>query len=287
MTSKNKIPNFLVGGAAKSGTSWIHQCLLEHPDVFVPERKEIRFFSVNYERGEEWYTKFFQNRNEQRVAEEVSPSYLSFKNVPQRIYDWNPDVKIIFVLRDPVRRAFSHYKMLLRSGNVNGSLIDNINENCRFIKDSLYKRNLSRYISQFGRNQVNIFLFEDLKSNNHQFIKNVFECLEVNKSYVPKIINNRHNKTRNIPKRKWLFKFGLFVANKVKAMGGIGRRIHDTVQKSSLSDFYNDWLVGEDGKAEMSDEEAKRLASLFKDDVEYVSEVTNYNISKKWKYSYK
>ena len=110
------IPPFLVVGAAKTGTSWLHQCMREHPNVFVPERKEVDFFSWNYDSGPEWYRSFFSAREREEEAGEISPSYMVNGEAPKRINDWNPGTKRIFIFRDPVERVYSHYCMLLGQG---------------------------------------------------------------------------------------------------------------------------------------------------------------------------
>jgi len=83
------IPTFLVVGAAKTGTSWLHQCIREHPNVFVPELKEINFFSWHYDRPD-WYRSLFSAREHEEEAGEISPSYMVSEETPKRINDWNP-----------------------------------------------------------------------------------------------------------------------------------------------------------------------------------------------------
>jgi len=79
------IPTFLAVGAAKTGTSWLHQCMREHPNIFVPERKEIDFFSWNHNNGPKWYRTFFSARENKEEAGEISPSYMVSEEAPKRM----------------------------------------------------------------------------------------------------------------------------------------------------------------------------------------------------------
>lgn len=110
-------PNFLGVGASKSATSWVHTCMEEHPEIFVPSEKEIHFFNYNYEKGFDWYESFFHEGIGKKAIGEIS-GYLITPGVPQRIYDYNPDMRLLFFLRNPIDRAYSHYCMDLRSARV-------------------------------------------------------------------------------------------------------------------------------------------------------------------------
>ncbi len=106
---KQKLPDFLVIGAQKAGTSSLFKYLAEHPDVARPVQKEIAFFSLNYGRGLGWYRAHFPSRRSDRMAFEATPHYLFCPEVPPRVVAQLPEVKAIAVLRDPIDRAVSQY----------------------------------------------------------------------------------------------------------------------------------------------------------------------------------
>jgi len=119
-------PTFLIIGAAKSGTTSLHSYLLESPAVLCACRKEIRYFALKVHRGERWYRAQFPlaptglvrrlRAGVQPVVGEASPIYFFHPYVPARVHAFNPDMKLIAVLRDPVERAYSHYHMQVRWG---------------------------------------------------------------------------------------------------------------------------------------------------------------------------
>lgn len=86
------------------------------PECLRPGAQRNRFFSWHYDNGPDWYRSFFSARESEKEAGEISPSYIMIEEAPKRIHDWNPEAKLIFVFRDPVERAYSHYCMLLRGG---------------------------------------------------------------------------------------------------------------------------------------------------------------------------
>jgi Sulfotransferase domain len=114
-------PNFLVIGAQKAGTTALHGYLRQHPAVFCPEWKELHYFSLKYPLGERWYLSHFplattslpqRLRNSGHVAVgEATPAYLFDPRSPARVHAFDPGMKLVVALRDPVERAYSHYWM--------------------------------------------------------------------------------------------------------------------------------------------------------------------------------
>lgn len=112
-------PNFLCVGAQKSGTTSLYNILKQHSEVFMPDKKELHFFdwNENFDKSTEWYFQMFQNSLKFNARGEITPNYIYKDNVAQRIFDTlGKDVKLIFMLRNPADRAFSHYKMRIGRG---------------------------------------------------------------------------------------------------------------------------------------------------------------------------
>jgi len=114
------LPNFICVGAQKAGTTTLHDILKQHPDVCLPKEKETHFFingKYNYSKGIKWYEKtFFSHCKCEKLIGEITPAYMYLDYIPQRLYEEiGKDVKLIFILRDPVDRAYSQYLMNKRS----------------------------------------------------------------------------------------------------------------------------------------------------------------------------
>jgi hypothetical protein len=113
------LPNLVIAGAQKSGTTSLHHLLAAHPDVFFPvEPQEIHFFDVeeNFARGVEWYAGLFRAWRGERWVGQTSPLYMFEARVPERMAAVIPEARVLFILRDPVKRAYSHYWHEVRYG---------------------------------------------------------------------------------------------------------------------------------------------------------------------------
>lgn len=110
--SPRERPAFLIAGAQKAGTTYLYQELCAHPHVLPALTKEIHYFDSHYERGLSWYLGFFPSASKLamgRISGEASPDYLVHPLAAQRIARDLPDAKVIILLRDPVKRAFSQF----------------------------------------------------------------------------------------------------------------------------------------------------------------------------------
>ncbi|NIO35606.1 MAG: sulfotransferase [Planctomycetales bacterium] len=122
------MPDFLVAGAQKAGTTSLWEYLSEHPHVRSPMKKEMMFFDKNFSRGLNWYRMHFpfpQPGTDGATACGESTAYYMFHPLaPQRIAEALPGVRIVLLLRNPADRAFSHYQLNLRRGNEHLSFED-------------------------------------------------------------------------------------------------------------------------------------------------------------------
>lgn len=179
-------PNFFIVGAAKSGTTSLWEYLRRHPDVYMPEDelyKEPCYFSTYGEAmGRENYLSLFASaKYHKKLVGEASTAYLTDKVSAQRIFDFNPEAKIIIVLRNPVKRAYSLYNWMVQDGyeyafsfekalalevRRSHTVIPNYYEpqyywNYMYFQSGLYYEQVKRYVDLFGQ-QVLILRFEEL-----------------------------------------------------------------------------------------------------------------------------
>jgi hypothetical protein len=159
------LPNFLVIGAQRGGTTLLHRILDEHPEVYVPQRrKEVHFFDWYYDRGTDWYAGFFpcEGAGDYRAIGEVTPDYLFDPHAPARIREVLPRCKFVVSLRDPIQRAFSWYAFQLRSVNEKRTFERFIEEESAVLERGLYAQQLARYFEIFPRDSFLIFVYEEL-----------------------------------------------------------------------------------------------------------------------------
>lgn len=164
-----KAVSFVGIGAQKSASTWLYDTLGQLPDTFVSDPKELDFFTAYFDRGYEWYERFFAKANGARWRGEVSPSYFISSDAPKRVFDYNPGMRILVTLRDPVDRAFSNHLHEVRAGHVSGSNLDfdaALENNPLYRHQGLYARHLENWLTVFPRDQVLVTFQEDVKRDS-------------------------------------------------------------------------------------------------------------------------
>ena len=220
---KNK-PNFLVVGVPKGGTSSLYSYLKEHPDIFLPEQKELHFFSHNelqkndkgpgdklalstVIKNPKEYASLYRNLNKETRSGDISPSYLYFSEsvIPTIKNHLGDNIKIIIILRDPIGRTFSNYLHQKRLLFEDLSFSEALNQEntrkqkgfgdfWRYKEHSLYYQNCKNYIEAFGKENVKIILFEDLKKDAEREVESICEFLGVDSTFIPSNLDKVFNK---------------------------------------------------------------------------------------------
>lgn len=176
------LPTFIIGGAMKAGTTSLHYYLQAHPQVFIPERpQELHFFDMdkNFEKGLDWYLNHFSPATPQHKAiGQTSPVYIYDPKVPPRIAQALPEVKLIFILRNPVDRAYSHYWHSIKMGSEDLSFEQALEREQEriapggkpriafsYVDRGWYADQLERYSKHFSRDNMLILLSENMKKD--------------------------------------------------------------------------------------------------------------------------
>lgn len=156
--------SFCVIGAGKAGTTWLYEVLTAHPGVVTSRAKETMYFDEHYHRGVDWYHSLFPAAPEAQVIGEVSNSYLAAAPfVAPRIAAYNPEMRLVAMLRDPVDRAFSNYLFFVRNGQVKGSFEEALDQRPDILDHGFYGRNLRRVLDEFAPTALHIESFDDLQ----------------------------------------------------------------------------------------------------------------------------
>lgn len=182
------LPNTVIIGAMKCGTTSLHEYLSYHPEVSMSGRKETNFFvqHQNWSKGLGWYRQHFTKRN--LVIGEASPNYARFPvfpGVPERMHMVIPDAKLIYCVRDPVKRMLSHYIHSYSLGRENRPLEQALTEpeyNAYLLCSSYYYQ-LEQYLKYFDPSQIKLVVLEDLYRDPDSTMRGVFEFLGVDGSY--------------------------------------------------------------------------------------------------------
>ncbi|HEX5017083.1 MAG TPA: sulfotransferase domain-containing protein [Actinomycetes bacterium] len=169
-SSRLRLPDFLIIGAMKAGTTTLYNYLREHPDVFMPLLKEPEFFVAekSWRRGLGWYSSLFAAAGDAALTGEASTSYTKFteyRGVPARIKSVIPNVRMIYVVRHPLRRIESMYEHMTITGRENRPIDEAVQRDTRYVGPSLYGRNLALYLEHFDASQILTFFTDDLNDD--------------------------------------------------------------------------------------------------------------------------
>ena len=217
--------DFFIVGAPKAGTTSLFHYLDEHPEIGMSSQKEPDYFSDKdiQDRGMyygknridtiEKYHALFDDTNS-KLKGEGSVSYLFYNNVPAKIKEYNPNAKIIIMLRNPIDRAFSHYLMDYRLGVVSNTFEDIVFKQSKhkhaslfyqqYIKVSEYTVQIERYLDFFSTENILVIDYEDFKEDVLGVVNKTFLFLGVNQGFAPDVIK-KYN-TFTMPKN-YLIRF--------------------------------------------------------------------------------
>jgi hypothetical protein len=222
------LPNFLIIGAMKAGTTSLYFYLKEHPDVYMSPLKQPNYFAYgpgnpkHLEKAHksfpitsmEAYLRLFNGVSNEKAVGEASVAYLRSRTATAAIHAHIPGAKLIVSLRNPVDRAISLYTMRVSSGSetreLNAALHEAFRADEPWIRGGMYYEHIKRYLDVFGGSKVKILLFDELKTNPRSVMKDVFNFIDVDDHFIPDV-SIRHNpgmvtKSKSIRGLKTLYK---------------------------------------------------------------------------------
>jgi hypothetical protein len=194
-----RLPDALILGAAKAGTTSLAAWLGAHPDVHVPPQKEIHFFSHRWEMGLAWYASELGETTKPLVVE-ASPEYLAHPDAAGRIAEVLPDAKLIALLREPADRAWSHYwydhDLGLRELPTFEELAAAAGtaDEHDHLEQGRYGRHLERYSATVPRDRLLVLWFDDLRDHPERTWREVCAFLGIDADPVPASVGSVHNK---------------------------------------------------------------------------------------------
>ena len=230
--SIHTLPDFLIIGAARSGTTSLYEYLIQHPCIMPGVGKEIYFFDKKFDQGVNWYKSFFPTtmaksklEKKQRtkcLTGEATPRYLHYPHAPKRVFNLVPNVKLIVLLRNPIDRSYSHYQMEVDSGHEELSFEDAIDQEKQkivhdmkkmekdenfysvnfyrksYLDRGIYADQLKRWFEFFPKEQFLIIQSEDLYSNTPKVYEKVLKFLDLPKFELNSFKAHRMRKYSNI-----------------------------------------------------------------------------------------
>lgn len=306
-----KKPNLLIVGQPKSGTTALHQFLGQHPEIYMTSIKEPHFFCDDFHqesdryhqtrlffdfRKEEDYLKLFTKIKDEKIAGESSTQYLYSQVAAQKIYEFNPEAKIIIILREPATFLYSlhsHYVKFTEENEedfVRSLALEPVRKAGKFLSQRVtspsylyysqrvkYYEQVKRYYDLFDSSQIKVIIFEDFKNNNEAVYQEILNFLEVEPNFSPDYDVVNVNKEVK------------FKALNNLANNQVIKNITKTIFSQEFNEFVRDKIVerffwSEAPKSSMPREIKAQLMQKFQPEVIKISELLGMDLIKKWGY---
>lgn len=200
------LPNFAVIGGARCGSTSLYHYLRPHPEVFLPRRKELHFFDYDFERGLDWYRRYFSGVDGEVAIGDVTPNYMYYPPSIERMASVIPDARLVAILRNPVDRAHSHYWMNRRQGKERLSFPEALNAEeerlatgdrtatrFAYVDRGRYLVQLERVCRHYPRERLLVLLFDDLRADPVGTYRRLCAFLGVDGTVVPDTVGGTFN----------------------------------------------------------------------------------------------
>ncbi len=256
--NKNFKLDFVGIGAQRSATTWLAECLREHPEICLAHPKELEFFNgPRFSHGLAWYKKHFNFKKGNKIRGEFTSTYIYSRETAERIKNAFPSTKIVVCLRNPINRHISH-KM------------------AKPLDRGLYYSHLQHYFDLFPKENILVMIYEDIAKNPQVFISQVYNFVGVRSDFTPKSLNEIINPKKNykLPFVKNTLdkmitfiensKFGVYLKKVLIKLGF--RKLFYIVDKINTKEII---------KMELPIGERERLQQFYKEDVKKLEQLLN------------
>ncbi len=295
------LPNTFLIGAQKSGTTIVYDILSQHPDIYAPfQVKDLPFFTKDawYNKGSDFYEALFDSWRNQHIIASADVNLAYFQEAPERLYHFDPGLNLLFMVRNPIDRAYSGYNYAVQRGLENRTFSEAIEEEIAgkqayqtyfqkaqldYTGHSLYYHQIQRYLHFFNRNQLYIGIFEDYKASPHGFIQDVLKFLNVREDFSFQV-------KQNVTKGGYRFKFLNDFLHKESirnsnAIQGPLEMLPPALRIKLQRKLYL-WLANFNKKHRqtppMSSDTKIRLKEYFEDEVKRLGQLVEQDLTEKW-----
>ncbi len=304
-------PNLFIVGQPKSGTTALHQFLGQHPEIFMSSIKEPHFFCSDFHlesdraygkqrffnfRNESAYLQLFAKANEVKIAGESSTNYLYSQVAAEKIYNFNPDAKIIIILREPAKFLYSlhsHYVKFTEENEpdfLTALALESERKQEKYTSDRVtspsylyysqrvqYCQQVKRYYNRFKPEQIKVVIFEDFQSENERVYREILEFLGVNPNFKPEYSSINVNKEVK------------FQAINNLVNSPLMKNISKNLLSQEFNEFVRDNIVEkflwhQAPKSVMPEAIKIKLMQQYLPQVRQISDLIDIDLLTKWKY---
>lgn len=265
---------FVAVGPQRTGSTWLHEVLKDHPSIDLPIAiKETMFFDRYYHKGNSWLLSQFKNPDKDRLLGEVAPSYFGSKDALERIKSDHPSCKIIINVRNPVENAYSMYLHEHSKGRVQGTLADVIANNPERLRTGSYAEWIPLWQSAFGKDNVCLVWMAQIRTNPRMAHSTICEFLGVSTDHYPETLGVKQINTAKVARFPQLTKFGMSIYQLLKEY-----RLHSII--NFCKRIHLDKITfGVGKKPEISHTDYQTLVDLYSAEFNFLEQLSGQNLS--------
>ena len=266
-------PNFFIVGAMRAGTTSLYSYLKDVPSVYLSPVKEPCYFIGRRVRDRADYLELFKGVKNETAIGEASPQYLAIPRASENIHAVVPNARIIMILRDPIKRAFSawfssrRWRSLTFREMVQKEIEGGEQSGPRNIAAGMYSKHVQKYLDTFGKKQIKILIFEEFVKDIEAEMRGLLKFLDVDYD-----ANGQRTFAAFNMSKRYKPRANLSIA------GNAGIRVLARSVPSSFRKIGKKILLNEVAKPQLSAEDEEFLAQLFRDDVQALERILNRSL---------
>ena len=269
-SSGNKVNLFIIG-INKAGTSWLHYLLDTHPDIYMTKVKEHKYFGKLYPNDLEGYHKYFPFQEGLKYYGESTPTYFESKKIAEEIKAYNPNAKIIAIVRDPIQRLLSHYYFRKQIGVIpeKADLKEGLEIDPHLLVDSHYEKTLPAFLEVFGSENFKIVSLEGGKKDLSFLWNDLQSFLGLNQMDLPDSSLKSENATGSLAFRQFYRTVVLPLKHKMPGLykSILQYHIFNWIKNLSLA------VLGKATKERIPDSLMEELKGEFKPTYQYLDTI--------------
>lgn len=281
--------DFIGIGAAKAATTWLSECLREHPLVGVSIPKELSYFChrpywkdqvTTYHYGEAWLRKRFEHCAPGQILGEISPAYLVDPDSPQLIKAHNPAIKLIVNYRNPILCLYASYISIARQYAVPDTFEGFLDAYPDFMENCRFYCHTERYLDLFGAENLHTIVYDDVVSTPLRVVAETYRFLGVDDTYQPVALSQRVNqrtRPRSVFVRDLMAKITIFFRTNPRV-----RKLRDILNAlgaAKLADYIRDQNLEVSPSTAMREETWRRLADVYVEDTRRLGKFLKRDLS--------
>ena len=280
---KNFKIDFVGIGAIKSGTTWIYECLQEHPQVCLApkDQAKIAFFLKSSPLKEEidQYQSFLPSKNCELIGD-FHVAYMKREESAERIKRHNPDIKLIVCFRNPIEMVYSLYRYAKFSKHKNWeSFEQGLKVEPAMLESGFYYKYLEKFFSNFPKENILVLIYEDIWKDKVKFIQQIYKFLGVNDSFVPQTAHLKVNLTKFKLTRLGRFLHKRIISPLLRNTRWAWKLKRSILIKKILCGFSEFYVSKKDSAPQIKEETRRYLQNLYRDDIKSLEKLINRDLS--------